>query len=112
MAFLVCHAEIGRLLFVVPLSLAGFILCPLPGLRPRGSGVPGRGNYRDALGREWWRSARIPLTAESPPRVPGKTEPSSLACRDSPFPSQELQVLLTCCKPLQMGFIIGFGPSE
>ena len=57
-AFLVCHAEIGRLLFVVPLSLAGFIVCPLPGLRLRGSGVPGRGNSRDALGREWWRSAR------------------------------------------------------
>lgn len=58
MAFLVCHAEIGRLPFVVPLSLAGFIVCPLPGLRLRGSGVPGRGNSRDALGREWWRSAR------------------------------------------------------
>ena len=57
-AFLVCHAEIGRLLFVVPLSLAGFRVCPLPGLRARGSGVPGRGNYRDVLGREWWRSAR------------------------------------------------------
>ena len=57
-AFLVCHAEIGWLLFVVPLGLAGFRVCPLPRLRPRSSGVPGRGNYRDVLGREWWRSAR------------------------------------------------------
>lgn len=53
-----------------------------------------------------------PLAAESPPWVAGKAEPCSLACRDSPLPSQELQVLLTCHKPLQMGFLMGFGPSE
>ena len=53
-----------------------------------------------------------PLAADSPPWVPGKAEPCSLACRDSPLPSQELQVLLTCHKPLQMGFLMGFGPSE